>query len=54
MIFRAFGAGDIDDVNRLVYRIENDMIVIAQCRTHYEKQGSGGCCLRAVRGGNRL
>lgn len=27
----------IDDTNRLVYRINNGQIEIAQCRTHYEK-----------------
>ena len=26
----------IDDVNRLIYRIENNNIVISHCRTHYE------------------
>lgn len=25
----------IDDTNRLVYRVENDEITIAQCRGHY-------------------
>lgn len=25
----------IDDTNRLVYRINNDIIEIAQCRSHY-------------------
>lgn len=25
----------IDDKNRLVYKIENDSLKIAQCRTHY-------------------
>ncbi len=25
----------IDDANRLVYRINNDVIEIAQCRSHY-------------------
>ncbi|MCL2067811.1 MAG: Txe/YoeB family addiction module toxin [Treponema sp.] len=25
----------IDDTNRLIYRIENDKIVISSCRTHY-------------------
>lgn len=27
----------IDDKNRLVYRIKNGVIEIAQCRGHYEK-----------------
>ena len=26
----------IDSYHRLVYRIESDKIIIAQCRTHYE------------------
>ncbi len=26
----------IDDVNRLIYRIVEDKIEIAQCRTHYD------------------
>ena len=25
----------IDDVNRLIYRIEEDFAIIAQCRSHY-------------------
>ena len=25
----------IDDANRLIYRIENSKIIIANCRTHY-------------------
>jgi toxin YoeB len=27
----------IDDKNRLVYKIENDQIVIIQCGSHYEQ-----------------
>lgn len=27
----------IDDTNRIVYKVEIGKIVIAQCRTHYEK-----------------
>lgn len=27
----------IDQKNRLVFRIENDVLEIAQCRTHYEE-----------------
>ena len=27
----------IDDVNRIVYKVEIGQIVIAQCRTHYDK-----------------
>lgn len=26
----------IDDVNRLVYKVENDKLIIARCRTHYK------------------
>lgn len=26
----------IDSENRIVYKLDNDNIVIAQCRTHYE------------------
>ncbi len=25
----------IDDTNRLIYRIDNDKIIISHCRTHY-------------------
>ena len=34
---QGFWSRRIDGVNRLVYRIENDQIEIAQCKTHYEK-----------------
>lgn len=34
---QGFWSRRIDEVNRLVYRIENGQIEIAQCRTHYEK-----------------
>lgn len=27
----------IDDVNRIVYKVEIGQIVIAQCKTHYDK-----------------
>lgn len=27
----------IDDVNRLVYRVENDVLTIAQCKGHYHQ-----------------
>ena len=27
----------IDEVNRVVYKVENQQIIIAQCRTHYSK-----------------
>ncbi len=27
----------IDDANRIVYRINNDILEILQCRTHYKK-----------------
>ncbi|MBU3182884.1 Txe/YoeB family addiction module toxin [Clostridium psychrophilum] len=34
---QGFWSRKIDGVNRLVYRIEDDQIEIAQCKTHYEK-----------------
>jgi toxin YoeB len=34
---QGFWSRRIDEVNRLVYRIENGHIEIAQCKTHYEK-----------------
>lgn len=34
---QGFWSRRIDDTNRLVYRIENGQIEIAQCRLHYEK-----------------
>lgn len=27
----------IDEVNRVVYKVENQQIIIAQCRTHYSR-----------------
>lgn len=27
----------IDEVNRIVYKIESKQIIVAQCRTHYSK-----------------
>lgn len=27
----------IDDANRIVYKINNDVLEISQCRTHYKK-----------------
>ncbi len=33
--FSGWWSRRIDDVNRLVYRINNKQIEIAQCRTHY-------------------
>lgn len=33
-----FWSRRIDEVNRLVYRINNDVLEILQCRTHYKKQ----------------
>ena len=27
----------IDDTNRIVYKVNNDILEIAQCRTHYKK-----------------
>ena len=32
-----FWSRRIDDKNRLVYRIKNDVLEILQCRTHYKK-----------------
>ena len=34
---QGFWSRKIDGVNRLVYRIEDEQIEIAQCKTHYEK-----------------
>lgn len=34
--FQGFWSRRIDDTNRLVYKIENDNIVILHCRGHYE------------------
>ena len=34
--FSGWWSRRIDDVNRLVYRINNKQIEIAQCRTHYD------------------
>lgn len=31
-----FWSRRIDDTNRLVYRIENDEVIILHCRGHYE------------------
>lgn len=33
--YQSFWSRRIDEVNRLVYRIENGQIEIAQCRAHY-------------------
>lgn len=33
--YQGFWSRRIDEVNRLVYRIENGQIEIAQCRAHY-------------------
>ena len=33
-----FWSRRIDDYNRLVYRIENDVIKIAQCGSHYREK----------------
>lgn len=32
-----FWSRRIDEQNRLVYRIQNDIIEISQCKTHYKK-----------------
>ena len=34
---QGFWSRRIDDVNRLVYRVKDGNIEIAQCKTHYEK-----------------
>jgi toxin YoeB len=33
--FSGWWSRRIDDTNRLVYRIEGDMLIIADCRSHY-------------------
>ena len=35
--YQGFWSRRIDDANRLVYKIENDNIVILHCSGHYEK-----------------
>ena len=35
--YQGFWSRRIDETNRLIYRIEKNMVIIAQCRTHYEK-----------------
>ncbi|MDR1211405.1 MAG: Txe/YoeB family addiction module toxin [Spirochaetaceae bacterium] len=35
--YQGYWSRRIDEKNRLVYRIENNTIIIAQCKTHYEK-----------------
>jgi toxin YoeB len=35
--YQGYWSRRIDEKNRLIYRVENDTIIIAQCRTHYEK-----------------
>lgn len=32
-----FWSRRIDEQNRLVYKLENDMLIITQCKTHYQK-----------------
>ncbi len=32
-----FWSRRIDDTNRIVYKINNDVLEISQCRTHYKK-----------------
>ena len=34
--FSGFWSRRIDEVNRLVYKIENEQILIIQCKGHYE------------------
>jgi toxin YoeB len=33
--FQGFWSRRIDDCNRIVYRIDNEQIIIAQCGSHY-------------------
>ena len=35
--WQGFYSRRIDDANRIVYKVENDMIFIAQCGGHYEE-----------------
>lgn len=35
--FAGFWSRRIDEQNRLIYKIHNDLIIITQCRTHYRK-----------------
>lgn len=35
--YQSWWSRRIDDVNRIVYKAEAKQIVIAQCRTHYDK-----------------
>jgi toxin YoeB len=35
--YQGYWSRHIDEANRLIYRIEKGMIIIVQCRTHYEK-----------------
>ena len=34
--FAGFYSRRIDDKNRLIYRIEKDIVIIIACRTHYK------------------
>ncbi len=34
--YQGFWSRRIDDVNRLIYKIENDNVIILHCRGHYE------------------
>ena len=35
--FSGFWSRRIDNTNRIVYKITNDVLEISQCRTHYKK-----------------
>ena len=35
--FAGYWSRRIDDYNRLVYKVDNDELRVAQCKTHYEK-----------------
>lgn len=33
--FQGFWSRRIDETNRIIYRIDNEQIIIVQCKTHY-------------------
>ncbi len=35
--FASFWSRRIDEQNRLIYKVQNELIIITQCRTHYNK-----------------
>jgi toxin YoeB len=52
--YQGYWSRRIDEKNRLVYRIENNMIIIAQCRTLYDKLDTGSACHRYMPGKQRI